>query len=113
MKTQKNETNVQFKIGAEQKEQLRKMAEDANLSMTDYIKQSVFSEKNIILDKGGSIAAALTEIQILLDRALRGKDITTELEIKLLNTLEEVRCKFSVITEQLTDFHLDEESEVM
>ena len=111
MKTNTNDTTLQIKLKDSEKAQIKEMADNSNLSMTDLIKTTLFSEKVIFLDKGGSIAAALTGIQIELQKALRGKELTSELEVKLLNVLEVVLDKFSLITEQLTDIHPDDEND--
>lgn len=103
-------TQIQIKVTNEQKEIIKDKAKCLDMTMSDFIKVSVLSDnKNIFLDKGGGIAAALTQIQIELSSALRGKEITSETEVKLLAVMEDVLDKFSKITEQLTEINQDGE----
>ncbi len=106
-------TTIQIKVSPEIKKKIELRALQASMTTSEYIRTVSLAENSIIvLDKGGYIARSLIEISTLIERSLRGKDITTELENKLLSVLDETNEKFDVITEQLTDIHsFDNESE--
>lgn len=87
----KSPPKLEVKVTPEVKEEITKRAKAANLTLSEYIRIVALSNSKVIfLDSGGSIAKALTEICINLDRALRGKEITTEIEKELIESFNDV-----------------------
>ena len=91
---------VQVKFSPEMKEKLGLKAKAANLNVSEYIRVSALSnEKVIFLNESGSIAKSLAELSLNLDRALRGREITTELEDKMMEKFHDVYDAFYELLE--------------
>lgn len=95
---------IQVKVTPEIKEKIAKRATSADLTVSEYIRVSALSDKKIIfLNESGSIAKSLAEININLDRALRDRDITTEVEKELLEKFSAIYDIFYDILETLSE----------
>lgn len=98
----KSTPTLQVKVTPEIKEAIFERAAAADLTLSDYIRTVALSDTKVIfLDRGGSIAKSLAEININLDRALRGKDITTEVERELIAALNNVSNSLHIIFDKL------------
>ena len=109
MSDNKNSDKFQLRMPSDIKAKIKQIADMAGVSMSAYMIECATSEdKIVIFNKSGEIAKSLTEISIYTERALRGKDITTELERRILSVIEEVSYKFSVILDEVTMIHSSE-----
>lgn len=101
---------IQVRVTPEAKEKISQHAKAAALNISEYIRVAAISdEKVIFLNGSGSIAKSLAEININLDRALRGREITTELEDALLEKFGDIYNIFYEILEKLSDTNNIEE----
>ncbi|MCM1228201.1 MAG: hypothetical protein NC320_12435 [Clostridium sp.] len=106
MSENKNSDKFQLRMPSDIKAEIKQSADMAGVSMAAYMIECATSkDKIVILNKSGEIAKALTEIVIHTEHSLRGKDITTELERRILSVLEEVSYKLSVILDEITIMH--------
>lgn len=97
---------IQVKFSPEAKEKLCKRANAADLNVSDFIRVATLSdEKVVFLNGSGSIAKSLAEMNINLDRALRDRDITTELERALLEKFGDIYDIFYEILDKLSDIN--------
>lgn len=97
---------IQVKVSPEVKEKIGQRAKAADLNVSEYIRVAAISdEKVIFLDGSGSIAKSLAEININLDRALRDREITTELERALLEKFGDIYNVFYEILDKLSDIN--------
>ncbi|MBQ3139829.1 MAG: hypothetical protein IJB68_10060 [Ruminococcus sp.] len=105
---------IQVKVSPEAKEIISQHAKAADLNMSEYIRVAAISdEKVIFLNESGSIAKSLAEININLDRALRDREIMTELERELLEKFGDIYNIFYEILDKLSDInHIEEILEV-
>lgn len=105
---------VQVKFSPEAKAKIGQRANAADLNVSDFIRVAALSdEKVIFLNESGSIAKSLAEVNINLDRALRDRDITTELERELLEKFGDIYNIFYEILDKLSDInHIEEILEV-
>ena len=105
---------VQVKFSPEAKAKIGQRANAADLNVSDFIRVAALSdEKVIFLNESGSIAKSLAEINISLDRALRDREIMTELERELLEKFGDIYNIFYEILYKLSDIdHIEEILEV-
>lgn len=97
---------IQVKFSPEAKEKLCKRANAADLNVSDFIRVATLSgEKIVFLNGSGSIAKPLAEVNINLDRALRDREITTELERELLEKFGDIYDVFYEILDKLSDIN--------
>jgi hypothetical protein len=113
-KEEKKTLPVQVKFSPEAKEKVGQRAKAAELNVSEYIRVAALSdEKVVFLNGSGSIAKSFAEISINLDRALRDREIKTELERELLEKFEDNYNIFYEILDKLSDInHLEELLEV-
>lgn len=103
MEATKKKYTIQLRVSESEKFQICKMAEDANLTVTDFIKKLCFTdEKVMFLDSGGTIAKDLTKIYIILDRELRCKSLTIDVEAEILEKLDNVFEQFVELMEKIS-----------
>lgn len=94
---------IQVKVTPNAKEKIGQRAKAAGLNISEYIRVAALSDKKIIfLNGSGSIAKALAEININLDRALRGREITTDVEKVLIEKFDILYDAFYEIIESLS-----------
>ncbi|WP_303837002.1 hypothetical protein [Ruminococcus flavefaciens] len=107
---EKKSLPIQVKVSPNAKEKIGQRAKAADLNVSEYIRVAAISdEKVVFLNGSGSIAKSLAEININLDRALRGREITTELEDALLEKFGDIYNIFYEILEKLSDISNIEE----
>ena len=104
--TTKSLLPVQVKFSPEGKDKLVSKAKAAELTVSEYLRVAALSdEKVIFLNESGSIARSLAEININLDRALRDREITTDIERNLLDKLGDIYNIFYEVLEKLSDIN--------
>ncbi len=97
---------IQIKVAPEIKEKIGQRAKAADLNISEYIRIAAMSEEKIVfLNGSGSIAKSLAEVNINLDRALRDREITTELESTLLEKFGDIYDIFYEILDKLSDIN--------
>ena len=97
---------IQIKVAPEIKEKIGQRAKAADLNISEYIRIAAMSDEKIVfLNGSGSIAKSLAEVNINLDRALRDRDITTELERELLEKFGDIYDMFYEILDKLSDIN--------
>ena len=97
---------VQVKFSPEAKAKLTSKAKAAELTVSEYLRVSALSdEKVVFLDQSGSIAKSLAEMSINLDRALRDREISTDIEKELLEKFGNIYNIFYEILEKLSDIN--------
>lgn len=103
MEATKKKFTIQLRVSESEKAQINEMAETANLTVTDFIKKLCFTDgKVMFLDSGGTIAKYLTNIHIILDRELRGKSLTIDVETEILEKLDNVFEQFVELMEKIS-----------
>ena len=102
---------VKIRLTADEKNKLRQLADDAELTMSEMIRATIFSEEKLVfLVQGADIAAAMFQIRKDLD-ALRREGVIPASEIdRLQNAIDNVGTKLHAIRERLSDLH-DEDKE--
>lgn len=104
--TTKSVLPVQVKFSPEAKAKLVNKAKAAELTVSDFIRVAALSdEKVIFLNESGSIAKSPAEININLDRALRDREITTDIEMNLLDKLGDIYNIFYEVLEKISDIN--------
>lgn len=97
---------IQVKVSPEIKEKIGQRAKAADLNVSEFIRVAALSdEKVIFLNGSGSIAKSLAETSINLDRALRDREITTEIERALLEKFGDIYNIFYEILDKLSDIN--------
>ena len=97
---------IQIKVAPEIKEKIGQRAKAADLNISEYIRIAAMSDEKIVfLNGSGSIAKSLAEVNINLDRALRDREITTELESALLEKFGDIYDIFYEILDKLSDIN--------
>lgn len=97
---------IQFKVSQEVKDAIHQRAAAANLSVSDFLRTAALSDDKVVfLNESGSIAKALTEININLDRALRGREITTDVEKELLDKLSDLYDIFYEVLDKISNIN--------
>ena len=105
-KEERKSLPIQVKVTPEAKEKIGQRAKAADLNVSEYIRVAAISdEKVVFLNGSGSIAKSLAEININLDRALRDREITTELEDSLLEKFGDIYNIFFEILDKLSDIN--------
>jgi len=103
-KSKKKSLPIQVKVSEEIKNKIVKRAKAADLNTSEYMRVSAVSDKKVVfLNSSGSIAKSLAEISINLDRALRGREITTTVERDLLEKFSDVYDIFYEILDKLSE----------
>lgn len=97
---------IQVKVTPEVKEKIGQRAKAAELTVSEYLRVAALSdEKVIFLNESGSIARSLAEININLDRALRDREITTDVEKELLEKFGDIYNIFYETLEKLSEIN--------
>lgn len=102
----KTTLSIQFKASKEIKDKITQRANAAELSTSDFLRAAALSDDKIIfLNESGSIARALAEININLDRALRGKEITTDVEKEMLEKFSSLYDIFYDVLDKISNIN--------
>ena len=106
MDNTKSTQTIQIKLPAETKDKISQRAKAAEMTVSDFMRTAALSDSTMLfLNESGSIAKSLAEISINLDRALRGRDITTDIEKELLIKFGDVFDCFLDVLNQISDMN--------
>jgi len=109
-KNNKMDTEVKVRLYLEEKGLLKKSSEEVGLSMSDYIRSIIFSDKKLVLlTEGSEIAKSLFLIRTDLEHFRKCESFPQEAVEPLMGTLNDVYTKLYELTEKLSDIHADEE----
>lgn len=108
----KNKMNAEMKIRCylEEKGLLKKQADKAGLSMSDYVRSLIFGkEKLVLLSEGAEIAKAMFLIHTDLEYFRSSGGIPEESLRAITEALNEVSAQLNAVSEKLTDIHAGSE----
>lgn len=106
----KNKMNAEMKIRCflEEKELLKKSADEVGLSMSDFIRSLIFGkEKLIVLSEGSEIAKNLFLIHTDLEYFRNNGGVASESVRAIAETLNDVSTQLNAVSEKLTDIHAE------
>lgn len=105
----KKTPTIQLKVSQAIKDEITQRAKTAELTVSEFIRAAVLSDDKVVfLNESGSIAKSLAELSINLDRALRGREITTDLEKELIEKFGNIYDMFYEVLDNLSNInHLD------
>ena len=112
--TDNKKMNAEIKIrcASDEKELLKKNADEVSLSMSDFVRSLIFGkEKLVLLTEGADIAKALFLIHIDLEYFRKNGGIPKESLDAITDTLNDVSTQLNAVSEKLTDIHADSEEE--
>ena len=107
----KNKMGAEFKIRCylEEKGLLKKQADEAGLSMSDFIRSLIFNEeKLVLLSEGSEIAKNLFLIHADLDYFRNNGGIPDESLRAITMALSDVSAQLNAVAAKLTDIHADD-----
>lgn len=108
-KNEKMTAEVKVRLCSDEKETLKKSAEEVGLSMSDYIRSIIFSDKKLILlTEGSEIAKYLFLIHTDLQHFRKCESFPQESVKPLIGALNDVYIKLYELTEKLSDIHADD-----
>ncbi len=108
--TNNNKMDSELKIRCflEEKELLKKNAEEVGMKMSDFVRSLIFNDKKLILlSDGAEIAKSLFMIHKNLDYFRNSGGIPKETADAIARSLEDVSLKLNNISQYLTDIHSD------
>lgn len=109
-KSNKMTAEVKVRLCSDEKETLKKSAEEVGLSMSDYIRSILFSNKKLVLlTEGSEIAKSLFLIRTDLEHFRKCESFPQEAIQPLMEALNDISQKLYELTEKVTDIHADEE----
>lgn len=105
----KKTPTIQLKVSQEIKDEIAQRAKAAELTISEFMRIAALSEDKVFfLNESGSIAKSLAEININLERALRGREITTDVEKELIEKFGNIYDMFYEVLDSLSNInHLD------
>lgn len=102
----KKTPTIQLKVSQEIKDEIAQRAKAAELTVSEFIRAVVLSDDKVVfLNESGSIAKSMAELSINLDRALRGREITTDVEKELLEKLGDIYDIFYDVLDSLSNIN--------
>lgn len=98
--------DIKVRLAVEEKELLKKQADDTGVSMSDIVRSALFCEEKLVfLVEGAEIAASLFQIRTGLE-VLRSESVIPASEIdRLESALNDVGTQIFALTERLSDVH--------
>ena len=109
-----NKMNAELKIRcfSEEKEILKKSADEVSLSMSDFVRSLIFSNENLVLlSEGAEIAKALFLIHTDLEYFRSNGGIPEESARAITAALDDVSTQLNALSAKLTDIHADNEED--
>lgn len=106
----KNKMNAEMKIRCylEEKELLKKQADEVGMSMSDYVRSLIFgNEKVVLLSEGAEIEKAVYLIQTDLEYFLSNRGIPDESVRAITEALNDVSTLLNAVSKKLTDIHAE------
>ena len=110
----KNTMNSEIKVRCylEEKELLKKMADEAGLSMSDYVRSLIFgNEKIVLISEGSEITKSLYLIRTDLKYFHNNGCIPEESVRAIIDALDDVSTQLYAISKNLIDIHADREGD--
>ncbi len=102
----KMDAEIKFRCCNDEKELLKKSAEDVSLSMSDFIRSLIFgNEKVVLLSEGAEIAKTLFLIHTDLEYFRSNGGIPEESVKALELALYDVSTQLNMVSAKLTDIH--------
>lgn len=109
-KNSKMDAEVKVRLCSDEKETLKKSAEEVGFSMSDYVRNIIFSDKKLVLlTEGAEIAKLLFLIRTDLEHFRKCESFPQEAVKPLMEALNDVSKKLYELTEKVTDIHANEE----
>lgn len=109
-KNEKMTAEVKIRLCPDEKNLLKKSAEDIGLSMSDYVRSIIFSDKKLILlTEGSEIAKSLFLIRSDFEYFRSNGGIPEQSVEAITGALNDVSAKLYELTEKLSDIHADNE----
>ena len=106
----KMDAEIKIRCYLEEKGLLKKQADEAGLSMSDYVRSLIFGkEKLVLLSEGSEIAKALFLIHTDLEYFRSNGGIPEESLRAITAAFNDVSTKLDAIAENLTDIHAESE----
>ena len=105
----KMDAEIKIRCYLEEKGLLKKQADEAGLSMSDYVRSLIFGkEKLVLLSEGSEIAKNLFLIHNELEYFRSNGGIPEESLRAITASLDDVAAKLNAVSEKLTDIHADD-----
>ncbi len=105
----KMDAEIKIRCYLEEKGLLKKQADEAGLSMSNFIRSLIFTkEKLIFLSEGTQIAKNLFLIHTDLEYFRSSGGIPEESLRAITASLDDVAAKLNAVSEKLTDIHADD-----
>ena len=105
----KMDADIKFSCSSNEKELLKKSAEDVSLSMSDFIRSLIFgNEKVVLLSEGAEIAKAMFLIHTDLEYFRTNGGIPEESVKALELALYDVSTQLNMVSSKLTDIRADD-----
>lgn len=109
-KNEKMSSEVKIRLCPDEKDLLKKSSEEIGLSMSDYIRSIVFSDKKLVLlTEGSEIAKSLFLIHSDLEYFRSSGGIPDQSAEAITGALNNVSTQLYELTEKLSDIHADNE----
>lgn len=105
----KMDAEIKIRCYLEEKGLLKKQADEAGLSMSDYVRSLIFGkEKLVLLSEGSEIAKNLFLIHNDLEYFRSSGGIPEESLRAITEALNDVSAQLNAVSEKLTDIHADD-----
>ena len=105
----KMDAEMKIRCYLEEKGLLKKQADEAGLSMSNFVRSLIFTkEKLIFLSEGTQIAKNLFLIHTDLEYFRSSGGIPEESLRAITASLDDVAAKLNAVSEKLTDIHADD-----
>jgi uncharacterized protein (DUF1778 family) len=106
----KLDTRITIRGSKEEKQLIDDATKRIGVSFSQYIRSLALSkDKLVFLDESGSIAKAITQLQIDCAMATRGKALSAEGEEYISGLLDDINAKFDELIEYTTQIDIDED----
>lgn len=103
---------VKIRLCPDEKDLLKKSAEEVWLSMSDYIRSIIFSDKKLVLlTEGSEIAKLLFFIHTDLQHFRKCESFPQEAVKPLIDSLNDISKNLFALTEKLSDIHPDKKED--
>ena len=106
------EKSIQIRVSESEKSEITQKANEAGLSTSNYIRAIALKDDSLkILANGQDAAAAMIELQVEIQQAVRADKIPGNLATEFLKKLEDLSKTFAEILNQTDDISFGEEEE--
>ena len=106
----KMDSEIKVRCNSDEKEDLKKRAEEVKLGMSDFIRSLIFGkEKLVLLSEGSEIAKNLFLIHTDLEYFRSNGGIPEESLRAITESLDDVSTHLNAVSEKLTDIHAESE----